>query len=138
MTSKLTFKLVAVTVVVVCIVASVFTFGYLGNSKVRVSREHGLSIPPSASHFVCKGGAWFPLLDRVADSTFEMALADLGSFTNQLRLKAPDAISAAFTPSDDGRLATYYCESPTGDFLFVSLWKIDDSRVRVRLFTDWN
>jgi hypothetical protein len=138
MKSKLTLKLVGVTAVVVCTVTFVFAFGYVGNSKVRVIREHGLRVPSSASHFVCKGGAWFPFLDRVADSTFEMGLSELGSFTNQLRLKTPDAISAAFASPDDGRLATYYCESPTGDFLFVSLWRMDDSRVRVRLFTDWN
>jgi hypothetical protein len=90
-------------------------------------------ISPSASHFVCTGDAWLSFLDRVAVSTFEIARRDLGSLTNQLRLKTPDALSAAFVSDDEGRFATYYCDSPTGDSLFVRLWKIDDSHVRVRL-----
>jgi hypothetical protein len=137
MNSKLRFKLIVVTLAVAGIASFLFVFGYVGNSVARVSREHGLRVPPSASHFVCKGDAWIPILDRAAVSTFEMARADLASFTNQLRIRKPDAISTAYA-SDDGCFATYYCDSPTGDFLFVSLWKIDESRVRVRLYTDWN
>jgi len=138
MKSKRTFRLVAAVLAAACMVGSLFAFGYVGNSVTRVKREHGLRIPPSASHFVCRGDAWFPFLDRAAVSTFDIAHADLGSFTNQFRVKTPDSLSAAFTSAAEGCFATYYCDSPTGDFLFVSLWEIDDSRVRVRLYTDWN
>jgi len=138
MKSKLKLKLFAVALVVASMVSLLFVFGYVGNSVTRVIREHGLRIPQSASHFVCGGDTWLPVLDRVAVSTFEIASADLGSFTNQLKVKAPDSLSAAFTSADEGCFATFYCDSPTGDFLFVSLWNIDDSRVRVRLHTDWN
>jgi hypothetical protein len=137
MTSQRKLKFVAVVLAVACVVSCLFVFGYVGNSVARVNREHGLHLPSSASHFVCRGDAWIPVLDRAAVSTFEMARADLGAFTNQLKVRKPDTISSAFA-SDDGCFATYYCDSPTGDFLFVSLWKIDESRVRVRLYTDWN
>ena len=138
MKSKSTFKLIAVILAAVCAIILLFVFGYVGDSVTRVKREHGVQIPPSASHFVCRGDAWIPFLDRVAVSTFEMARTDVGSFTNQFRVKTSDALSAAFASDDEGSFATYYCDSPTGDFLFVRLWKIDDSRVRVRLYTDWN
>lgn len=108
------------------------------HTLARVRREHGIQIPRSASHLVCTGDAWFPFLDRVAVSSFELALSDVGALTNQLRLKTPDALSAAFASDDEGSFASYYCDSPTGDFLFVRLWKIDDSQVKVRLHTDWN
>jgi hypothetical protein len=133
-------KIAAVVLILICTGGLLYIFGYVGNSMTRVNREHGLRIPRSASHFVCSGDAWFPFLDRVAISTFEMARADLASFTNQFRIKTADSLSTALARNamDEGSVAAYYCHSPTGDFLFVSLWKLDDSKVKVRLYTDWN
>src|SRR5436305_3356996 len=41
-----------------------FFGGCIGNSSLRIRREHGLVLPPSASRFVCKGDAWKMVLDR--------------------------------------------------------------------------
>lgn len=138
MKSKARLRLIALGLAAACALSLLFVFGYVGNTLARVRREHGIQIPRSASHLVCTGDAWFPFLDRVAVSSFELALSDVGALTNQLRLKTPDALSAAFASDDEGSFASYYCDSPTGDFLFVRLWKIDDSQVKVRLYTDWN
>lgn len=152
MNSKLKFRLIAVGFVVVCMVGCLFVLGHNGNSFSRLKREHGLRIPTSASHLECRGNAWISVLDRVAVSTFQIARADLPAFTNQLRVRPPDALYFGFRSTNyDGQrylfpsphysvtnIATYYCDSPTGDFLFVDLWDVDDSRVGVCLYTDWN
>ena len=153
MNSKLKFRLlIAVALAVVCMVTCPFVFGYFGNTFRRVNREHGLRIPSSASHLVCRGDAWIPVLDRTAVTTFQIARADLSAFTNQLRVRPPDDFYFGFRSTNyDGQrhlfpsphysvtnIATYYCDSPTGDFLFVDLWDVDDSRVGVCLYTDWN
>lgn len=138
MKAKAKSRLLIVVFAAVCAIGLLFVFGYVGNTLTRVKREHGIQIPPSASHFVCKGDAWLPFLDRVAVSTFEMAFSDVASFTNQFRVKTSDSLSAAFASDDEGSFVSYYCDSPTGDFLFVRHWKVDDSHVRVRLYTDWN
>ncbi len=93
-----------------------------------------------------------PLLDRSAVSTFRIARADLAALTNQLRVRPPDNVlyfgfgstnydSHYLAPSphySKTNIATYYCDSPTGDFLFVDLWNIDKDSVGVCLYTDWN
>jgi len=65
-----------------------FRFGYIGSSGVRVSREHGLKIPPSAHSFVCGGDPWMHWFsDSGAASALEMNSSELPSFLSQLEIR---------------------------------------------------
>jgi hypothetical protein len=143
--------LVAMTAITVFVLP--FAAGFLGHSAMRIRREHGLRLPASASHFECRGDAWLTIIDRGAASTFEMSRTDLGSFTSQLSIRSStigstDAVASIFPGNSQYRvsapwrigtpIATYDCQSPTGDLLSVQIWPIDDSRVGVCLYTDWN
>jgi hypothetical protein len=132
-----------------------FFGGCIGNSSLRIRREHGLVLPPSASRFVCKGDAWKMVLDRGAASAFEMASNDLSGFLARLTIKEshhgdyrPQYSNSIFpgNPQYQVRtswmsgspLETYRCKSPVGDSLDVQIWPIDATHVGVCLYTDWN
>jgi len=137
------------------IVFFAFLGGCLGSSGRRITREHGLVLPASASHFVCKGDAWVAIMDRGAASAFQCASNDVPSFVAQLKIKdthhgdrGPKFSNSIFpgnpqyqvrTPWMSGiPLETYHCTSPVGDFLDVQIWPIDATHVGVCLYTDWN
>ena len=126
--------------------------GFFGASAGRVRREHGLQLPPSASHFICGGDAWISIMDRGAASAFEMAQTDLTNFISQFKIRnstngvysrgifpgnSQYQIRVPWRTSATG-LATYNCQSPTGDSLDVEVWRIDESRIGICLYTDWN
>jgi hypothetical protein len=127
-----------------------FIFGYIGSSGVRVSREHGLQIPPSAHSFVCGGDAWMRrFMDSGAASAFEMASDDLPSFLSQLKIRETHEGDSGILPTNSQYqirrpwtsgipLKTYRCTSRTGDSLDVQIWKVDDATVGVVLYADWN
>jgi hypothetical protein len=143
-------KIVAAAVVLLGLLALPFFAGFVGDSAVRIRREHGLKLPSSASQFECKGDAWITIMDRGASSTFVMARSDMPSFVAQLKIR--DSSTGAVTSIFPGNaqyqvsapwrtgvpIATHYCRSPTGDSLAVQFWSIDEARVGVCLYTDWN
>lgn len=138
-TNRFSLRIVCCLLCVVCITGLLFLFGYVGNSATRIKREHGLLLPASASQFVCRGDAWISFLDREAISEFLISRYDLTQFTNQLKIRTSDALAKVFASDNSAtNIATYYCNSPTGDFLFVKLWVADEKQVGVRLYTDWN
>jgi hypothetical protein len=131
-------------------VAILFFGGCIGSSAARITREHGLAIPSSASHFVCRGDAWM-IGDRGAASAFEMASNDVTRFLAQLKIRDTHHgdYSKSIFPSNPqyqvrtswmsgSPLETYHCASPVGDFLDVQVWPIDAAHVGVCLYTDWN
>jgi hypothetical protein len=115
-----------------------------GNSPARVEKEHGLRLPLSAKNLECAGDAWM-VLDRCAYATFEMDRSDLSPFTAQL-IEQPGAKSPTdYKPRDmkapwtkHAPLSDQVYKSPTGDFLVVQTFALEDSRIGVWLFTDWN
>jgi len=127
-----------------------FLFGFVGSSGVRVRREHGLEIPPTAHSFVCGGDAWMHrFMDSGAASAFKMASSDLPSFLTQLKLLETHDGDCRILPINSQyqirrpwtsgiASKTYRCASPTGDSLEVQIWKIDAATVGVILYTDWN
>jgi hypothetical protein len=124
-----------------------FIGGFVGDSAIRVRREHGLRLPASASNFECRGDAWLCIMDRGASSAFEIASNDLRGFVAQLKTRQSDSDSLIpgnsqyrlSAPWRSGaRLASYLCDSPTGDWLYVEVWPIDAVRVGICLYTDWN
>jgi hypothetical protein len=127
-----------------------FILGYVGSSGVRVGREHGLKVPPSAHSFVCGGDAWkHRFIDSGAASAFEMASSDLPSFLSQLNIRETHEGGSGVLPMNSQYqirrpwtsgipLKTYLCSSRTGDSLNVQIWKVDDATVGVLLYTDWN
>jgi len=127
-----------------------FAFGFVGNSAVRVSREHGLNIPPTAHSFVCGGDAWaHRFMDSGAASAFEMASSDLPSFLSQLKIQETHEGDCCILPMNSQyqirrpwtsgvALKTYRCASPTGDSLEIQIWKVDAATIGVLLYTDWN
>jgi len=147
-------KSAVLRLIVVILLASSFgllyVFGYVGSSAVRVSREHGLKIPPSAHSFVCGGDSrmeWF--VDSGAPSAFEMASNDLPSFLSQLKIRETHEGYFGIIPMNSEYqirgpwtsgipLKTYRCASRTGDSLDVQIWKVDDATVGVVLYSDWN
>ena len=145
----------SVKVIGVAAVAALLSIGVLtfrdGNSASRIEREHGLKLPRSASHFVCGGDAWPPIMDRGAASAFEMAGSDLSEFLSQLKVRqrsieevkwifpgnAQYQIKVPWSSSATN-VASYRCDSPTGDFLNIGVWRINEATVGVCLYTDWN
>ena len=153
--SALMRKFISVMLAVVILSSSVFGllffFGYVGNSAVRVKREHGLKVPPSARGFICRGDAWMHLFsDSGAASAFEMASRDLPSFVSQLKIQqtnegGPGSVFPGNAQYQIHRpwmsgvsMRSYRCASPTGDSLAVQIWAIDGANVGVFLYTDWN
>jgi hypothetical protein len=140
--------------ILLCIGVALLTViyrGCIGSSASRITREHGLALPTSASHFVCKGDAWIMVMDRGAASAFEMASNDVPRFLAQLKIKEAhngDYSKSVFpgNPQYQVRtrwmsgspLETYHCASPVGDLLDVQIWPIDAAHVGVCLYTDWN
>ncbi|MFD0892127.1 hypothetical protein KBB96_11920 [Luteolibacter ambystomatis] len=132
--------------VLMIVAAVVVTYqGILDQSTERIVREHGLSLPSSASNPECRGDAWHMILDRGASSTFEMARTDLCSFVSTLRIRGSHLmipangqyqVSAPWIAKRP--IASYECDSPTGDWLNVQIFPIDCKKVGVRLYTDWN
>jgi hypothetical protein len=151
MNSKRYRKLTILAMVCAVFVSLPFLFGFFGNSATRVKREHGLQLPASASHFVCGGDAGSSIVDRGAASAFEIAQSDLSSFVSQLRVRSSSSgASGSIFPGNSQYqihvpwraaatgMTTYQCDSPTGDFLSVEVWRIDESRIGICLYTDWN
>jgi hypothetical protein len=116
-----------------------FFFGYVGSSGVRVSREHGLKMPPSAHSFVCGGDAWMHwFMDSGAASAFEMASDDLPSFLSQLKIRETHEGDSDILPMNSQYqipLKTYRCASGTGNSLNVQIWKVDETTLGVLLYT---
>src|ERR1700730_789573 len=85
---KSTLIMLIIVATLACGFGLLFVFGYVGSSGVRVSREHGLKVPPSAHNFVCGGDAWMHRLsDSGAASAFEMKSSDLPGFLSQLKIQ---------------------------------------------------
>ena len=124
----------------------VFWFARSFDSRKRIEREHGVRLPSSASAFEFRGDAWRGFLDRGASSAFIVRSNELGGFLTQLSVRTN---LQTFIPGDTqyelhsawrrGKPAmTYSCSSSVGDWLHVEVWPIDDDRVGVCLYTDWN
>ena len=123
----------------------------LGDSARRISSEHGLTLPTSASAFECRGDAWLRLvMDCGAASSFEASINDIPAFLAQLRVHntTTGVFESIFPGNPEYQVhrawmsgiptATSRCSSPTGDALFVQTWPINSSRMGVCLYTDWN
>src|SRR5947207_13313332 len=119
-------KLTVFALTVALAIDLLFIFGFFGNSAARIRREHGLWIPPSASHFICRGDAWPPILDRGAASAFVIPQRDTAAFTAQLKVRAADTDAPVWIFPGNSQyklkvpwdctaqaLATYRCDSPT-------------------------
>jgi hypothetical protein len=112
----------------------------------RIEHEHGIRLPASASSFECRGDASRGFLDRGASSSFIIASNDLGGFVSELKVhpglttfipgNSQYQIHAAWRKGKPMR--TYSCASPTGDWLHVEVWPMDEARVGICLYTDWN
>lgn len=120
----------------------------LEQSAHRIEREHGIVLPPSASGFRCAGDAWRKFFDRGASSIFILESKDLPAFKSQLSVNTQAAthipgneiyqgIMHPWRP-DASPLEVLSCDSPTGDWLHVEIWPIDDMHVAIWMYTDWN
>jgi hypothetical protein len=123
--------------------------GFVGQNKKRIEREHGLKLPLSASNFVCRGDALLILQDRGAASAFEMNSDELPKFIAQLRIRRTESNGVGIIfPSNPqyqvqrpwmtGKSIIYYCASSKGNSLHVQIWDVEDRKVGVCLYTDWN
>jgi hypothetical protein len=135
--------------------------GLLSGSGIsRVEREHNIRLPESVDDIQTLGDASSPVLrvvnlDRGASSIFTIDRVDLDELLAQFGLPSDEAPSTWFdgAPGNDiyqpgwvpwsGPEAIeglYYTDSPpsSGDFTTVQVFGIDDQRVGVWLYTDWN
>jgi hypothetical protein len=121
------------------------------HSSTRVLREHGISIPSSASSIRCGGDGWKRWFsDCCAIATFEISEADLPAFIGAVSAQQtypvfgaqniPNNVSDIVTPSwmSVRPNSSYKCQSVTGGYLTLSTWSLPDSRVGILLYTDWN
>lgn len=115
----------------------------------RAEWEHGITLPPSVTNIVCHGEAyilWAP--DKGACTAFEMSKSDVPVLKSQL---GPQVNHMTYVPGNSqyqrhtfawlngsGPAEVIGCSSTTGDWLHVEFWPIDDDRVGVRMYTDWN
>ena len=148
MSTKKLFYIVGVSFALAMLLLFCIVFG---DSASRIRREHGLTLPASASSIECRGDAWLrPIMDCGAASSFEASVGDIPLFIAQLRVRSTTTgvFETIFPGNPEYQVhrawmsgtptATYRCSSPTGDALFVQTWPIDSSRIGVCLYTDWN
>jgi hypothetical protein len=139
-------KVAVIVVAALLVVAFAFTRSSFRDPRTRIEHEHGLHLPASASSFECRGDAARGFLDRGAASSFTIASNDVAVFISQLKIHPGlttfipgnsqyqlHAVWRTGTPT-----ATYSCDSPVGDWLHVEVWPVDDKRVGICLYTDWN
>ena len=139
-------KVAAIAALVLLVVTFAFTHSSFGDPRARIEHEHGLHLPASAASFECRGDAWKGFLDRGAASAFVIASNDLVTFISQL--KARHGLTTFIPGNSQYQLdaawrngtpaATYSCDSSVGDWLHVEVWPVDDTRVGICLYTDWN
>ena len=121
------------------------------NSITRLRNEHGLLFPDSTTAIECRGDAWLRYVDDCgASSIFELPTSDIAPFLPQLQVTSKiTGDSHRIFPGNPQYqvnrwwmsgmpIATLHCSSPTGTFLVVQTWPIDESRVGICLYTDWN
>jgi hypothetical protein len=146
MRTRRAIKITAISATALLVVGFALTRSSFRDPRSRIEHEHGLRLPASASAFECRGDAARGFLDRGASSAFIIASNDLVSFVSQLRVQQ-DLMT--FIPGNSqyqlhaawciGKpMATYSCSSSVGDWLHVEVWPIDDARVGICLYTDWN
>ena len=139
-------KVATVLVLASLAVAFAVSCSTVRDPRSRIEQEHGLRLPASASSFECRGDAARGSLDRGAASSFTIASGDLATFISQLKIHPGlttfipgnsqyqlHAVWRTGTPT-----TTYSCDSSVGDWLHVEVWPVDDRRVGICLYTDWN
>lgn len=130
-----------------------------GSGIERVEREHNIQLPASVEDVQALGDASHPVLrmtnlDRGASSIFTMDRGHLDEFLDQFE-QPDDATAGGFSgaPGNDKYQPTwvpwsgpeamegsYYTDAPpsSGDFTTIQVYSIDEQRVGVWLYTDWN
>src|SRR5688500_18072331 len=88
MTTLRRFRIPVLAGSIVFTVALSYAYGFIGNSQMRIRREHGIHLPASASAIRCRGDAWLCFLDRGAASTFEITANDLLALLSQLNVQS--------------------------------------------------
>ena len=137
--------IVMIGTVVLLVAVAWLGFG-IPDPRARLEHEHGLHLPSSATSIECGGDAWIGFLDRGASSAFVMNPKELGGFMSQLKIQ-PGGHS--FIPGNRQYqlhaawrkgvpTSSYACDSPVGDWLHVEVWPVDETRMGVCLYTDWN
>lgn len=127
------------------------SFRASGSSQTveRAEREHGVTLPASVSNIQCLGDAYLPLVpDKGASTAFEMSTADVSVLKSQLGTAISYQTFIPGNPQYQGHTFAWLqgagpsevvsCASSTGDWLHVEFWPIDEERVGVRMYTDWN
>ena len=105
--------------------------GFIGDSPARVTREHSISLPLSATNIHCDGTfAITTLGDFSAYASFEVAQSDLPGILSQFRMERP--------PEQDGNQTVYSFESRDGNFGTIRTSTVANSRVAVSIGTSWN
>ena len=129
--------------------AALAIFLGLVNSQTRwrAEWEHGIVLPASATAFQCRGDVNRLVLDRGASTIFEMAASDVPVLKSRLSINPARQTSVpgnaqhrgfAFPWTGAAPAETLSCDSPKGDWLHVEFYPLDDGRVGVWMYTDWN
>lgn len=121
-------------------------FSKQADPRSRIERGHGVVIPASATDLQFGGDSERGFLDRGAVSAFEITSSDLPSFVSQLKVHPGLTTFVPGNPEYQLPLAKpaataitrYSCDSSVGDWLHVEIWPVDETKLAVQLYTDWN
>ena|GEM_PF-3082706 len=117
--------------------------------RAKAESVHGMRLPSSAQSIQSVGDAWRGPLDRGASTVFTMDSAKLQEFVATLHV---DTNVSTFIPGNEiyhhgldkpwspesQPMTNMSCKSPVGDFLHVRVFRLDDGRLGVHMYTDWN
>jgi len=136
------------TVAIIVVIAIAVPLTVLNSqTRWRAEWEHGIALPASATSFQCRGDANRLLLDRGASTVFVMAAADVPLLNSKLTVNQslqtfvpenPQYHGFAFPWGATTPIETLSRASPMGDWLHVEFYPVDDGRVGVWMYTDWN
>ncbi|MEO5714025.1 MAG: hypothetical protein ABIT37_11110 [Luteolibacter sp.] len=156
-----------VPLLLVVVLAAVIVVWKMPSSdpRIRVKAENGILLPASAAKIQCRGDAWHGFLDRNAYTVFEMERGEQADFVASLKVTGrelplsripadPIAVNVRgendYFKSDAGSfeqtwagdlapLEMLSCQSPiAADWLHVEFWQISETRLLVKIHSNWN
>lgn len=138
--------IIAVGILFLCTVA-LYATGFLGSSPERVTRDHSVALPSSASHIRC--GGLFSITtfgDFDADTSFEVAAADLPAVLSQFTWQ-PDVSDASIKSLGERMVipppfvrpdAMRWGRSRDGNTVYFQNYALGAGRIGVCIYTIWN
>lgn len=128
-----------IAVVVAVVFGCTFYALFLGNNSVRVTFQHGVTLPPSAGGFECSGWSGTPhMIGGVASVRFQVLTSELTAFLSQFRMDVDHTDEQprwSGAPTSSGEI---FGVSPSGHDRVKITWTTEGEVVVINLETDTN